>query len=127
MQQWIHRRWIDLSKYIIMSFHQWLYNALYLDINECEDSPCSSDGLCSDTNGSFICSCQSGFSGNGFSCQSTLTSHPLSYDYLWFFFQILMNVNLTLVTVILDVRTPTVHLSALAMMASVEMDYFAKV
>ena len=39
-----------------------------IDINECDTSPCSSDATCSNTDGSFQCTCNNGFSGNGTTC-----------------------------------------------------------
>jgi len=41
-----------------------------IDINECEleTFPCHSNANCTDTNGSFICTCMAGFEGNGFNC-----------------------------------------------------------
>jgi hypothetical protein len=44
-----------------------------LDIMECQlggSSPCSDDATCTDTHGSFTCICNSGFTGDGFSCES---------------------------------------------------------
>jgi hypothetical protein len=44
-----------------------------LDIMECQlggSSPCSDDATCTDTHGSFTCICNSGFAGDGFSCES---------------------------------------------------------
>ena len=39
------------------------------DIEECvTDSPCSSNAECKDTEGSFMCACNSGFDGDGFNC-----------------------------------------------------------
>lgn len=42
---------------------------LYADINECDTIGCDSNAVCVDTQGSFTCVCNGGFSGNGFSCQ----------------------------------------------------------
>ena len=41
------------------------------DVNECSrgTSRCSSNGTCTDTIGSYTCSCNAGFSGDGFTCQ----------------------------------------------------------
>ena len=41
------------------------------DVNECSRgiSHCSSNAICSDTIGSYQCSCNAGFSGDGYSCQ----------------------------------------------------------
>ena len=41
------------------------------DVNECSrgTSQCSSNATCTDTIGSYTCSCNAGFSGDGFNCQ----------------------------------------------------------
>ncbi len=38
------------------------------DINECATNPCDVNAQCEDTDGSFVCSCNVGFSGDGFDC-----------------------------------------------------------
>ena len=48
-----------------------LYNDLFvLDIDECEKDTddCDLYADCKNTNGSFNCTCQPGYSGNGTSC-----------------------------------------------------------
>ncbi|XP_077137839.1 mucin-4-like [Ranitomeya variabilis] len=40
------------------------------DVNECLYNPCSSNGYCSNTLGSFLCSCNAGYAGNGYECTS---------------------------------------------------------
>ncbi|XP_075486249.1 wall-associated receptor kinase 2-like isoform X2 [Primulina tabacum] len=35
------------------------------DINECDSNPCDEHGICTNSPGSFTCSCKKGFSGNG--------------------------------------------------------------
>ena len=44
----------------------------YIDINECNSNPCDTNATCTDVPGSFICACNSGFSGDGSACQSKL-------------------------------------------------------
>ena len=44
-----------------------------LDINECRSNPCDTNAMCTDVPGSFTCACNSGFSGDGFTCQSKFT------------------------------------------------------
>jgi hypothetical protein len=46
-------------------------NELCIDIDECfEDSHnCHVNAKCTDTEGSFFCTCTSGYSGNGTYCQ----------------------------------------------------------
>ena len=50
-----------------------------LDINECLNSPCHSNGICTNTPGSFLCSCQSGFTGDGFFCGGRFMCTFLSF------------------------------------------------
>ena len=39
------------------------------DINECNiDSPCHASATCNDTEGSYTCQCNVGFTGDGFTC-----------------------------------------------------------
>ena len=40
------------------------------DINECLSSPCDVNAICTNTEGSFVCECNSGYSGNGSNCGS---------------------------------------------------------
>ena len=46
-----------------------IFQAIVLDENECQtDFPCHLNGTCINTVGSYICKCDSGYSGNGFTC-----------------------------------------------------------
>jgi hypothetical protein len=48
-----------------------LFLLFFLDIDEClMTNPCHVNASCTDTEGSFICQCNSGHSGNGFNCSS---------------------------------------------------------
>ncbi|CAH1802930.1 unnamed protein product, partial [Owenia fusiformis] len=38
----------------------------FADINECSTSPCNVDGTCTNTQGSFKCTCNMGYQGDGF-------------------------------------------------------------
>ena len=55
------------------------------DINECEmDNDCDEEnGVCTNTNGSYLCSCKMGFrfSGIGFSCSGQLDVYFNIYNY----------------------------------------------
>ena len=44
------------------------------DINECEmdPMPCDANADCTDTSGSFTCTCRLGYTGNGFACDGML-------------------------------------------------------
>ena len=46
------------------------------DIDECAtgNDSCDSNGNCTDTDGSYECSCKPGFTGDGFNCTSKYTS-----------------------------------------------------
>ena len=39
-----------------------------LDIDDCASNPCHGNATCNNTIGSFICTCDDGFSGDGFNC-----------------------------------------------------------
>ena len=43
-----------------------------IDINECSSHPCHTNAMCTDTSGSYTCTCNAGFSGNGVICISKL-------------------------------------------------------
>ena len=43
-----------------------------LDINECEMDPCNVNADCTDTSGSFNCTCRHGYTGDGFTCDGML-------------------------------------------------------
>jgi hypothetical protein len=43
---------------------------LFLDVNECLTRPCHHNANCTDTEGSYDCKCNVGFSGNGVTCTS---------------------------------------------------------
>ena len=58
---------INTSKY-----HFSFVDCAYSDINECADSSqnsCSSSATCTDTIVSYYCTCDSGFTGDGISCE----------------------------------------------------------
>ena len=38
------------------------------DVNECATSPCDANAACANTAGSYTCTCNSGYTGNGTSC-----------------------------------------------------------
>ena len=47
------------------------------DIDECSNTteyPCHSQANCSNTDGSFVCSCLNGYTGDGISCKGTVPS-----------------------------------------------------
>ena len=51
----------------------------YLDTNEClSDSPCHVNATCNNTEGSYICTCESGYSGDGFTCNGKLYTCNMS-------------------------------------------------
>jgi hypothetical protein len=57
----------DLNKHLlIINNFMFLY---HLDSNEClPDSPCHANATCNNTEGSYLCTCDSGYSGDGFTC-----------------------------------------------------------
>ena len=47
-----------------------LNSSIFLDIDECFSNPCHNNASCTDTEGSFDCQCNTGYSGNGLNCSS---------------------------------------------------------
>ena len=58
--------WYNVQFFFRFFFHD--YYLLFLDINECLTNPCGSNASCTDNEGSFVCKCGVGYSGNGFVC-----------------------------------------------------------
>jgi hypothetical protein len=52
-----------------------------LDIDECADGRhnCSINGVCDNTTGSFTCTCDWGFIGDGYSCKRMYITYILDY------------------------------------------------
>ena len=48
---------------------------IFSDVDECitETHGCDTNALCTNNNGSFTCSCKSGFKGDGKNCQGNVT------------------------------------------------------
>ena len=44
----------------------------FADVNECLGNPCHADAECWNTDGSFICTCYIGYSGNGTTCSGKI-------------------------------------------------------
>ena len=70
---------------------------LFEDINECLSSPCDVNANCTNTEGSFVCACNSGYSGNGSNCGSKYFFNCISKG---FFFLLSL---LTLLLIFLDI------------------------
>ena len=59
-----------LSRFIYsaVSFAVMTYWHVSLDINECLQNPCHTDGFCENNAGSYRCTCNTGYSGDGRTC-----------------------------------------------------------
>ena len=80
MYNGIRRKWNQLLKYVLLLgndvlFYDCTYVYIHVDINECEresDNNCSLNAQCTDTEGSYNCTCNVGYEGNGTHCSSKL-------------------------------------------------------
>ena len=53
----------------MMQHHLFLLkHFLNLDIDECENNPCDQNANCTNNEGSYLCECNAGYTGNGLSC-----------------------------------------------------------
>ena len=98
------------------------------DINECDFDPCHVSATCTDTHGSYICTCDNGFTGDGLTCQSkyivSIHWHYLQslMIYQLLILQILLSVLLIFVISMPCVSTLMVRTLVPAMLDSQEMD-----
>ena len=53
------------------------FTLLFSDIDECSEDKhnCHMDGICTNTNGSFYCTCQVGYTGDGVNCTGIKNYH----------------------------------------------------
>lgn len=58
-----------------------LFTIIIADINECDSSPCDTNAECENTDGSFVCTCNIGYSGDGFTCQGSFLGCNFSTSY----------------------------------------------
>ena len=110
------------------------------DIDECADATtnnCDSNAMCTNTPGSFTCTCNQGYTGNGTTCEGT-DSNSVSCKSYTLLYQILMSVlmlPLTIVTIKLHVPTllgaspvhvtkDTLEMEPLVMVLSQCLSYF---
>ena len=55
--------------YMLVHYFQSLTHNNIADVNECdEENECDANAECQDTDGSYLCTCKSGFLGNGYNC-----------------------------------------------------------
>ena len=66
------------------------------DVNECAGnvSVCDEHANCTDSEGSFLCTCNTGFSGDGYNCSSEILA-SIKLHTILFILQISMNARLT--------------------------------
>ena len=52
-----------------LGYNKWLCNFYLIELSGCSSNPCGINADCTDTDGgSFTCTCNDGFTGDGFSC-----------------------------------------------------------
>ena len=57
-----------VDRYITLNWYK--THCTFLDVDECTEGihNCHADGMCTNTNGSFYCTCQVGYTGDGINC-----------------------------------------------------------
>ena len=93
------------------------------DINECNNTPnnCDENAECSNTEGSYLCNCTLGFSGNGLNCTGIHVIHEFPHRMFHILcFKILTSVlrDQICVTYTLTVVTPLAVTNALAQLGT---------
>ena len=79
-----------------------MFKSPHLDIDEClNETICDTNAMCMNTYGSFMCSCNVGYTGDGFACvgMQEATGCLVSSEYSWF--QMWMNVGVILITIVM--------------------------
>lgn len=68
------------SRHDAAKFGMKLWTSLSADVNECVngESRCHGNAMCTNTNGSYMCACLLGFSGNGRVCEGELPLHCIA-------------------------------------------------
>jgi hypothetical protein len=68
----VSKSFIPMSKTLYNSSSHLLFVicVIFLDNNECSSKPCHHNATCTYNEGSFVCECNAGYSGNGFNCSS---------------------------------------------------------
>lgn len=71
LQFWLLWRWHGLHRCVECVPDVWIFMlAILADIDECDmPTPCGNNSFCINTNGSFYCVCQAGFTGDGLDCE----------------------------------------------------------
>ena len=60
---------MSVSNNHLCGFTNLMFQYSYLDVDECaQNNPCGSAGACVDTNGSYVCMCQEGYTFNSVTC-----------------------------------------------------------
>jgi hypothetical protein len=65
---WLHKSYLQIYSLFISTVNLSLL-LFSIDIDECKSTPCDKNAACANTDGSFICTCKTGYSGDGFNCE----------------------------------------------------------
>ena len=63
---------------------------IFSDINECNTNPCDANASCNNTKGSYECTCNAGYEGNGTNCSGTT---------IWYTFFLSNGLNIFIFTI----------------------------
>ena len=72
---------VMVKHHLLFKYYKSVYRVIYsrlrlhLDVNECEAvSPCHANATCKNTDGSYNCTCNDGYVGDGFRCHGKISS-----------------------------------------------------
>ena len=68
----MHGQKVPLPAWKLTVFFATTLSVAIVDVNECDEGPCDQYSSCTNTEGSFECTCEAGFTGSGQDCNGNI-------------------------------------------------------